>query len=65
MGLITKYIQSGEKHRQTHYVGMEIEHFLIHKETGLPMPYTDIERLFHQIESNYPKKPLKKATSFL
>lgn len=61
MGLITKYIQSGEKHRQTHYVGMEIEHFLIHKETGLPMPYTDIERLFHQIESNYPKKTFEKG----
>lgn len=61
MGSIINYIRSGEKHRQTHYVGMEIEHFIIHKETGLPMPYADIERLFHQIESNYPQKSYEKG----
>lgn len=61
MGSITNYIRSGEKHRQTHYVGMEIEHFILHKDTGLPMPYADIERLFDQIESNYPQKTYEKG----
>ena len=53
MDLITEFIQEGEKNRQTGGLGLEVEHFILHKETGMPMPYEDIEVLFRLIEKEY------------
>ena len=36
MDLITEFIRSGEKKRQTGGIGLEVEHFVLHKKTGLP-----------------------------
>lgn len=53
MDLITEFIRSGQKGKQTGGIGLEVEHFLLHKKTGLPMPYAMIEDLFEQIRSEY------------
>ena len=55
MDLITEFIRSGEKKRQTGGIGLEVEHFVLHKKTGLPMPYATIEELFKLLEPDYPQ----------
>ena len=55
MDLITEFIRSGEKKRQTGGIGLEVEHFMLHKKTGLPMPYATIEELFKLLEPDYPQ----------
>ena len=61
MDSITKYIQSGQKHRQTGGIGLEVEHFILNQTTGMPMPYDEIEELFSMIQKDYPKLDYEKG----
>ena len=53
MDSITNYIKRGEKGIQTGQIGLEVEHFILHKETGVPMPYEMIAQLFEQLAPFY------------
>lgn len=61
MDSITKYIQSGQKHRQTGGIGLEVEHFILNQTTGMPMPYDEIEELFSIIQKDYSKLVYEKG----
>ena len=60
MDSITNYLKKGEKHRQTGGIGLEVEHFLLNKENGKPMPYEEIEGLFQAIQKDYPQAVYEK-----
>ena len=53
MDSITNYIAKGQKHSQTGQIGLEVEHFILHKESGLPMTYDKIAELFQELAPLY------------
>lgn len=54
MDSVIEFIKKGEKHQQTEEIGLEIEHFVLHKETGNPMPYEIISELMESLSPMYP-----------
>lgn len=53
MDRLTNYFISGSKHCQTGCIGLEVEHFILHKETGKPMEYDLIRSLLESIQDMY------------
>lgn len=53
MDSLTSYIKKGEKGFQTGQIGLEVEHFIIHKETGKVMEYDQIAQMFEQLAPYY------------
>lgn len=52
------YFQKGAKNRQTGQIGLEVEHFLISKKDGKPMPYHGshgVGWLLETLKDDYPK----------
>lgn len=53
---LTKYFYDSKKQYQTGCIGLEVEHFIIHKDTGLPMPYHEISKLMDYLTPYFSKK---------
>ncbi len=53
---LTKYFYDSKKDHQTGCIGLEVEHFIIHKDTGLPMPYHGISKLMDYLAPYFSKK---------
>ena len=53
---LTKYFYDSKKDHQTGCIGLEVEHFIIHKDTGLPMPYHEISKLMNYLIPYFSKK---------
>ena len=53
---LTKYFQDSQKNRQTGCIGLEVEHFILHKETGIPMPYDEISQLMEYLAEFFEQK---------
>lgn len=53
---LTKYFYDSKKDHQTGCIGLEVEHFIIHKDTGLPMPYHEISKLMNYLVPYFSKK---------
>lgn len=56
MHLLTKYFYDSKKACQTGCIGLEVEHFILHKDTGLPMPYCEISKLMDYLTPYFSKK---------
>lgn len=55
---LTDYFQKGSKKRQTGQIGLEVEHFLISKKDGRPMPYhgpDGVGQLLESLKASYPQ----------
>lgn len=56
MHQLTKYFIDSQKTNQTGCLGLEVEHFVINRKTGMTMPYEEISLLMEYLTSYYPKK---------
>ncbi|MBP3853325.1 MAG: hypothetical protein J6D18_02015 [Erysipelotrichaceae bacterium] len=53
MDSVTEFIRNGEKGKQTGQIGLEVEHFLLNRQTGRPMEYDEIARLLEELAPLY------------
>lgn len=53
---LVEYFKRAEKKKQTHSLGLEVEHFILNKETKRPMEYEDISKLLDHLSEFYPDK---------
>lgn len=51
MSEIAQYLASGEKTSQS--IGVEVEHFILHQQSGMPMPYELMEPLLAKLANQY------------
>ena len=53
MDSVTEFIRNGENGKQTGQIGLEVEHFLLNRQTGRPMEYDEIARLLEELAPLY------------